>query len=191
MNDPNIRPQSRRNCRKALRVSVCSEGFCVSSSMTKTTVSLFMVMGLSLILAAPTWADFQAGLEAADRGDYRTAVKEFQLSAERGDVKARYSLGVMYQLGLGVPQDDQETVRWYQLAAEQGDASAQHNLGMMYFEGKGVPKNDVQAYLWMSLAAGQGTELARKNLAVIEEEMTLDQITEAQRLAREWKAKGK
>jgi len=157
--------------------------------MKRLTVTLFLMMGLSLILAAPTWADFQAGLEAADRGDYRTAVKEFQLSAERGDVKARYSLGVMYQLGLGVPQDDQETVRWYQLAAEQGDASAQHNLGMMYFEGKGVPKNDVQAYLWMSLAAGQGTEPARKNLAVIEEEMTPAQLAEAQQLAQEWKAK--
>ena len=158
--------------------------------MKKIMVTFFLMLGLSLILAAPTWADCQAVLEAADRGDYRTAVKEFQLSAEWGDVKARYSLGVMYQLGLGVPQDDQEAVRWYQLAAEQGDASAQHNLGMMYFEGKGVPKNDVQAYLWMSLAAGQEAELARKNLAVIEEEMTLAQISEAQRLAREWKPKG-
>ncbi len=41
------------------------------------------------MLAAPSWADFLAGLEAADRGDYYTAIKEFQLSAERGDVKAR------------------------------------------------------------------------------------------------------
>ncbi len=159
--------------------------------MTKAWLSLSIVVWLVFMLTTTTWADFQAGIEAADRGDYHTAVEEFQLSAERGDVKARYSLGVMYQLGLGVPQDDQETVRWYQLAAEQGDASAQHNLGMMYFEGKGVPKNDVQAYLWMSLAAGQGTELARKNLAVIEEEMTPAQLAEAQQLAQEWKAKGK
>ena len=92
--------------------------------MTKFLLHIPLLVGL-LLLPALSWADFLAGLEAADRGDYHTAIKEFQLSAERGDVKARYSLGVMYQLGLGVPQDDQEAVRWYRLAAEQGDASAQ------------------------------------------------------------------
>ncbi len=149
-----------------------------------------MVMGLSLILAAPTWADFQAGLEAADRGDYRTAVKEFQLSAERGDVKARYSLGVMYQLGLGVPQDDHEAVHWYRLAADQGGAVAQYNLGEMYAEANGMPQDYIQANMLLTLSAKQGYEPAKELLETLVTKMTPAQLAEAQQLAREWKVKG-
>ena len=158
--------------------------------MTKVMLYIPVLVGLVLV-PARGWADFQAGLEAADRGDDHTAIKEFQFSAERGDVKARYSLGVMYQLGLGVPQDDQEAVRWYRLAAEQGDASAQFNLGIAYRQGRGVPKNYVQAYLWATLAAGKGMEEVVELRDSLEKIMTPDQLAEAQRLAREWKPKGK
>jgi len=159
--------------------------------MATTWLGLSIAVGLVLVLTPPAWADFQAGLEAADRGDYHTAVKEFQLSAERGDVKARYNLGVMYQLGLGVPQDDQEAVRWYRLAAEQGDASAQFKLGIMYDKGKGVLKDYVLAHMWMNLAAAKGVKEAVKGRDLVEKSMTLDQLAEAPRLAREWTPKGK
>ncbi len=159
--------------------------------MKRTWLGLPIVVGLVLVLAAPAWADFQAGLEAADRGDYPTAVSEFQLSAERGDVKARYNLGVMYQLGLGVPQDDQEAVRWYRLAAEQGDGSAQFKLGVMYDKGKGVLKDYVLAHMWMNLAAAKGVQEAVKGRDLLEKNRTPAQIGRAQRLAREWTPKGK
>jgi len=158
--------------------------------MNKRWLNLSIVVGLVCMLATPVLADFQAGLEAADRGDYPTAVKEFQLSAERGDVKARYNLGVMYQLGLGVPQDDQEAIRWYRLAAEQGDASAQFKLGVMYDKGKGVLKDYVLAHMWMNLAAAKGVKEAVKLRDLLEKNMTTDQIAEAQRLAKEWMPKG-
>ncbi len=134
------------------------------TSMTKPWLSLSIVVGLVFMLAPPVLADFQAGLEAADRGDYHTAVKEFQLSAEWGDVKARYNLGVMYQLGLGVPKDDQEAIRWYRLAAEQGDASAQFKLGVMYDKGRGVPQDYQEAVRWYRRAAEQGNAGAQNNL---------------------------
>ncbi len=159
--------------------------------MATTWLGFSIAVWLVLVLTPPAWADFQAGLEAADRGDYHTAVKEFQLSAERGDVKARYNLGVMYQLGLGVPQDDQEAVRWYRLAAEQGDASAQFKLGVMYDKGKGVLKDYVLAHMWLNLAEAKGVKEAVKLRDLLEERMTPAQLAEAQRLAREWKAKGK
>ena len=52
--------------------------------MIKTIVHLFMVIVLSLMLAASTWADFQAGQNAYDRGDYETALKEWRPLAEQG-----------------------------------------------------------------------------------------------------------
>ena len=37
--------------------------------------------------------------------------------ATTGDELAQFSLGLMYESGLGVPEDDVEAVRWYRLAA--------------------------------------------------------------------------
>ncbi len=157
--------------------------------MTKFLLHIPLLVGL-LLVPVLGWADFQAGLEAADRGDYHTAIKEFQLSAERGDVKARDNLGVMYQLGLGVPQADQEAVRWYRLAAEQGDASAQFKLGLMYGQGEGGPKDYVLAHMWLNLAAAKGMKEAVKGRDILEKRMTPAQLAEAQQMAREWKPKG-
>ena len=50
------------------------------------------------------------------------------------------NLGVMYDAGLGVPQDLVEAMAWYRQAAEQGYADAQYNLGLMYANGAGVPQ---------------------------------------------------
>jgi len=41
---------------------------------------------------------------------------------------AQFNLGLMYDFGEGVPEDDEEAVRWYREAAEQGNAAAQVNL---------------------------------------------------------------
>jgi len=116
---------------------------------------------------------------------------EWQPLAEQGDVRAQFNLGVMYHQGHGVPQDYTEAVKWYRLVAEQGDAVAQFNLGVMYAKGQGVAQNYIQAYMWETLAAAQGNEKAVKGLELLEKSMTLDELAEAQRLAREWKAKGK
>jgi TPR repeat protein len=57
----------------------------------------------------------------------------------------------------------------------------------MYASGNGVPKDCVQAHMWRSLAAAQGHDGSRHNLELLEKKMSPEQITEAQRLAREWK----
>ncbi len=86
--------------------------------------------------------------------------------------------------------DYDRAVREFRLLAEQGHAQAQVNLGIMSSQGRGVPKDSVQAYRWYTLAAGQGDDLAEKFKAHLEKSMTLDQLAEAQRLARAWKPKG-
>ncbi len=66
---------------------------------------------------------------------------------------------------------------------------AQFNLGVMHSKGRGVPLDYVQAHMWVNLAAAQGEESYRKSRDKLAEQMTPAQITEAQRLAREWKPK--
>jgi len=151
-----------------------------------------MLLAVVVVLAsAPACTDFEAGEEANKQGDYATALKEWRPLAEQGDAEAQFIMGGMYNLGQGVPQDDKEAVRWYRLAAAQGYAYAQSLMGQMYDLGLGVPQDDVQAHMWLSLAAAQGIENARKARDILAARMTPAQIAEAQRLAREWMAKGK
>ena len=110
----------------------------------------------------------------------------YRLAAEQGTAQAQYNLGLLYDNGDGVPEDDTQAVRWYRLAAEQGNAGAQTNLGLLYDNGDGVPEDDVFAYMWYNLSAAQGNETARSNKDEIEQRMTREQIAEAQRLSREW-----
>ncbi len=77
---------------------------------------------------------------------------------------------------------------WLPLA-EQGNEKAQAVLGGMYYMGRGVQQDDVNAAMWLDLAARQGDQSAARLRNHAINEMTPDQITEAQRLAREWMEK--
>ncbi len=121
---------------------------------------------LIVVTASQAWADFKAGVEAYQRGDYATALTEFRLLAQQGDASAQSNLGLMYSKGRGVAQDYAEALRWYRLAAEQGDALAQFNLGVMYFVGRGVPQEDAEAVRWYRRAAERGDAGAQFNLGL-------------------------
>jgi uncharacterized protein len=60
--------------------------------------------------------------------------------AEAGNPDAQCMLALLYQLGMGVPQDGAKAVRWYERAASQSHPVALNNLGTIYFQGMaGVP----------------------------------------------------
>lgn len=79
-------------------------------------------------------------------------------------------------------------------AAEQGDTVAQYSLGLKYYYGEGTRQDYIQAHLWWNLAANAGDEW-EKDLTdqaydlrwCLEQTMTPAQVTEALRLASEWK----
>ena len=108
--------------------------------------------------------DFDKGLAAYKAGDYATALKEFKPLAEQGHARAQASLGGMYAMGLGVPQDTKAAMKLYILVAEQGHARAQSSLGVIYAVGLGVPKDYKAAVKWFRLAAEQGDATAQFNL---------------------------
>jgi TPR repeat protein len=120
--------------------------------------------------------------------DYAAAVAWFRKAADQGLASAQYRLGLMYGMGLGVPPDSAQALAWYRKAAEQGYAAAQVNLGVIYGMGLGVREDFVTAYMWFNLAAAQDTvEGAKENRDSLAQQMTPQQIKEAQRLSREWK----
>ena len=79
-----------------------------------------------------------------------------------------------------------------QTGRARGDAEAQFNLGVRYSNGRGVPQDYVQAHMWFNLAASRMTGEIRESAVrlrnVIADELTPDDLSEAQRLAREWDA---
>ena len=151
-----------------------------------------VVLALSIIChAAPARADFQAGMDAYNRGDFKTALREWQPLADQGDARAQFSFGLLYENGDGVPRDYAKARQWYEKAAAQGDAKAQLYLGLQSSFGQGVPMDLVEAYMWYSLAAGNGNPHAPGYRADLSRQMTPAQIAEAQKRAREWKPKGK
>ena len=95
------------------------------------------------------------------------AVKWYRKSAEQGNARAQFNLGLMYKYGLGVEQDYAEAVTWYRKAAEQGHAKAQFNLGSMYEDGQGVEQDYAEAVKWYRKAAEQGDASAQCNLGLM------------------------
>ena len=151
-----------------------------------------IVLVLSFVcLAVPAWADFQAGKDAYDRGDYATALNEWRPLAEQGHADAQTNLGSMYLNGDGVPQDYQLALYWFRSSANRGNAMALTQLGLMYERGNGVTQDVVLAHKWYILGAANGDKLGAELRDALAKQMTPAQIFQAQQRAREWKPKGK
>jgi len=75
--------------------------------------------------------------------------------------------------------------------AEWGDAKAQFTLGVMHENGEGFPQDNIEAHKWYSFSEANGSKSGRKFRKIIEKLMTPEQITKAQKLARDWREKYK
>jgi TPR repeat protein len=151
-----------------------------------------VVLGLSLLLANGSIVyaqDLRKGFEAYDNKDYAQALRELRPLAEQGDAIAQSYIGLMYDLGEGVAKDDREALKWYRLSAEQGFTMAQFSLGYAYQVGRGVPQDYVLAHMWFNIAVSNGVERAVKIRDGLAQQMTKEQLAEAQKLARECQQK--
>ncbi len=126
-----------------------------------------VIFVLTMIFVVPSFAGYQEGRDAFDRGDYTTALKEFQTLADRNDARGQYALGVMHDIGTGIPESLEEAAKWYRLAAEQGYADAQNNLGVLLENGDGVSSNYEEAMEWYLAAAESGNRDALNNIGVM------------------------
>ena len=92
----------------------------------------------------------------------------------------------MYDIGMGVVQDDKQAAAWYRKAAEQGDAKAQFLLGMMYDFGLGVVQDNKLAYVWSSVSAANGDVEAATNRDLFAKRLSPAVLAEAQALAGQY-----
>lgn len=104
------------------------------------------------------------GMKHRNVGNDSEAVTWYRKAAKQGEATAQNNLGVMYECGEGVVQDNQQAVTWYRKTAKQNYPKAQYNLGRIYAKGIGVISNDEEAVKWFRKAAEGGYSAARDYL---------------------------
>ncbi len=133
------------------------------------TAPRVLALAVSLIAAhaTPGKADYEEGQAGYESGDYAAALQELEPLAEQGDPRAQFRLGVMYQRGEGVPQDDAKGARWLLRAAAQGHAEAHYALFFAYSGGLGLPADEAKALYSLRRAAELGHAEAQYKLGVM------------------------
>ena len=138
-------------------------------------------------------------LAAHMRGDYATALKLLKPLVAKRNAMAQLALGIMYDKGMGVPQDHKNAARLFRLATVQQNPEAQFHLGTMYEDGHGVPQDYIRAHMWYNLGTALAhndskavIEMGRDTIAAardsIAAKMSPAQIAEAQAMARKCEA---
>ena len=97
------------------------------------------------------------GVDAWERGDYKTAVDKWRGPAIAGNADAQFNLGQAYKLGRGVPADLNQAEEWYRKAAVQGHPQAEDNYGLALFQnGKRA-----EAVPWLEKSSNRGEPRAQ------------------------------
>lgn len=139
----------------------------------------FLLVGISyvLIMTAPTvkfpnliewFGEVVAVPERSDRsalnphhfyrGGHAAAsghelFEHYQRAAESGEAQAQYKLGLAYEHGLGVIQNEQQALLWYEASAQQQFREAQLRLGYAHYDGSlGLSANVLRAQDWFGAA---------------------------------------
>ena len=172
-------PRLDRAAMPAVATSELRQAAQTASPSTVRRTGPWIVGGAILLVGLVWWAATDAGptearhVEAAEETNQGAATvvqndegggvasggraERHRQAAEQGDAEAQFSLGFLYEGGVGVPKDVAQAAIWYRKAAEQGLAIAQVRLGQLYYVGDvGVPKDAAQAAIWFRKAAEQG-----------------------------------
>lgn len=89
---------------------------------------------------------------------------ETYTAALRGDQEAQFQVGVIFERGIGIEQNQTLAAQWFEKSAEQGYVDAQYNIAIMYAAGRGVNADEGKAMMWLAKAAKQKDKEARKLL---------------------------
>ena len=155
--------------------------------MKKFLLPLCLVATMSA--ASPSLAiDYNTGLEAYKSGKYAVALQHWGSLASKGEPRAQYAIGLIYDKGKGVRQNKETAVNWYRKAAEGGLARAQYSMGMRYARGEGVTQNLREALMWFRVAQANGYAKATEASDAVEAKMSAVDVHEADIQAQAWLA---
>ena len=112
--------------------------------------------------------------------------------AEQGNAEAQATVGGAFFYGIGTKRNYSKAAKWLRRSAEQSGYSERARsmamMGILYRLGLGVPQDKVLAYMWLNLSVASGQQKAAKERSELANEMTREQIADAEKMAREWAA---
>lgn len=156
-------------------------------------VVIFVVVLLSFGIGSPVFANYDKGLAAFKKYNFKTAFKEWKKLADKGNPQVQSTIAVMYHTGTGVEQSYKKAFYWYKKAAVQGVTAAQANLGVMYAKGTGTKRDFVQSYAWYSVAASSlsvdKVGSALWGIDFLATQMSAKDLKKAKRLTQEYEKK--
>lgn len=133
---------------------------------------VLLFLGLAAGMAMPARAESPLtaqGLTAFSAGRYTEALNDWQRAAQVGDGQAALYIGLLNDLGRGVPKDVKAALTWYERAAALGNPLAMFNIGVLYDSGVGISRNHLVAADWYRKAAAQGVGRAAYALGLMYE----------------------
>lgn len=125
--------------------------------MAREFLQLSLLLAAVSLPAGAALADNKAGVDAWSRGDFATAVREWQADVAGGDADAMYNLAQAYKWGKGVKQDMAKAEELYGKATALGHLQASDNYGLFLFQ-RG---QRLQALPYVRAAADRGDPRAQ------------------------------
>ncbi len=136
---------------------------------------IFRLAWLALVFAHPSYAQQAANKSALvqkadhffDALNFDEALPLYRQAGQAGDAHACARLGLFYENGNLVKQDNAEALRWYHKADQLGDITAAASIGSFYQTGAGVPVNLQEALRWYQKGANAGDPDAMNHIGVL------------------------
>lgn len=88
--------------------------------------------------------------------DPNTALKWYNIAADRGGVDSAYIAAIMYAENLEVRPNSARMAKLLRQAAEGGHAAAQADYGLLVYQGAGVAQSNTEAAQWFEKSAKGG-----------------------------------
>lgn len=118
------------------------------------------------------------------QADPKESVRWYTISALAGWSDSMFNLGQKYYKGQGVPEDETKAADLFFLVATTGDPDGQWAFGVLVSEGQGRQQDAIEGCAWLMLAANQGHEEGRGELQRRGQQLTQDQMGDAQAAAQ-------
>lgn len=119
------------------------------------------------VMPARARADVDPAMTDFSRGAFAEALGGWMSAAAAGDGRAARYVGVLYDTGEGVAQDQATALLWYQRAAALGDVAGMFNAAVCFDAGRGTARDPAAAARWYRRAAAHRFGRAEYNLALM------------------------
>ncbi|KAI9028883.1 hypothetical protein CLU79DRAFT_736556 [Phycomyces nitens] len=113
-------------------------------------------------------AEAALGIACINEGQDKEGMKWLKRATQKDNPRALLQLGLMYETGQGVEQNNAIAVSYYKSAANRDDARAQYVLGLAYYMGNlDLQKNLGRAEKYLTLSAKAGYAPSQRILGIM------------------------